>query len=345
MILFCFELLSIATTLFSRRLPTYTSIPSHVSPSPIINHAMSIRREVMQLFTIGLKLLNADGTAQKDASGKDIATYSNEDIMSFSRAWTGFQAYSPRGNYEQSTTRSNRNLLDPLHVVAEWRDRFPKTDLQGGYIGDRYPLCVDLPERMFLRKGAKYRLLGSNPLPELMIDHPDLQMEENTGVERMVLDSSSSLLAKLSNNGGGFQAVVELDQNLICSGDECDVDTVRTVQVASDPVPIYYEYVAQPCVHQAFYEGGKQISRRDRDWEGTMCADPRLPAASEACGRQDNGGRAFRASLYTGERMTFNTAAARCANMSSDLPVIPLDDSVGNNKGFEAYGHCQGGKY
>ena len=24
------------------------------------------------------------------------------------------------------------------------------------------------------------------------------------------------------------------------------------------------------------------------------------------------------------------------------LPVIPLDDSVGNNKGSEAYGHCQG---
>jgi len=298
-------------------------------------------REVMQLFSIGLNLLNADGTSQKDANGKDIPTYSNEDIMSLARAWTGFQAYSPRGNYEQSSPRSHRNLLDPLHIVADWRDRFPKTDLQGGYIGDGFPLCADLPERMFLRKGAKYRLLGSNPLPEIMIDHPDLQQDESTGIQRMVLESSSNLWAKLYNQGD-FKAVVELDQNLICSGNECNVDTIRTIQVASDPVPIYYEYVAQPCVHQAFYEGGKQIARRDRDWEGTMCADPRLPAASEACGRQDNGGRAFRASLYTGERMTYDTAAARCASLSSELPVIPLDDSVGNNQGLDSYGHCQG---
>jgi hypothetical protein len=52
-----------------------------------------------------------------------------------------------------------------MRIEAQGRDRLPKTDtLVGGYIGDRYPLCVDLPERGFLKIGATYRFLGSSPL-------------------------------------------------------------------------------------------------------------------------------------------------------------------------------------
>ncbi len=56
--------------------------------------------------------------------------------------------------------------MDPMRrIEAQGRDRLPKTDtLVGGYIGDRYPLCVDLPERGFLKIGATYRFLGSSPL-------------------------------------------------------------------------------------------------------------------------------------------------------------------------------------
>ena len=42
-----------------------------------------------------------------------------------------------------------------------YRDYFPKRVLYDDeYIGDQCPLCIDLPERAYLRKGAKYRLLG-----------------------------------------------------------------------------------------------------------------------------------------------------------------------------------------
>jgi uncharacterized protein (DUF1800 family) len=50
-------------------------------------------REIMQLFTVGMDKLNIDGTIMLDSSRKRIPVYSNEDIVEYSRAWTGFGKY------------------------------------------------------------------------------------------------------------------------------------------------------------------------------------------------------------------------------------------------------------
>jgi uncharacterized protein (DUF1800 family) len=47
-------------------------------------------REVMQLFSIGLVLLNLDGTPKLDANGATIATYSNADITEVAKVFTGY---------------------------------------------------------------------------------------------------------------------------------------------------------------------------------------------------------------------------------------------------------------
>jgi len=49
-------------------------------------------REVMQLFTIGLVLLNPDGTPKLDANGATIDTYSNADITEVAKVFTGYDA-------------------------------------------------------------------------------------------------------------------------------------------------------------------------------------------------------------------------------------------------------------
>jgi uncharacterized protein (DUF1800 family) len=46
-------------------------------------------REVMQLFSIGLYKLNQDGTEQRDAAGKLIPTYNNDDIAQLAKVFTG----------------------------------------------------------------------------------------------------------------------------------------------------------------------------------------------------------------------------------------------------------------
>ena len=47
-------------------------------------------RELMQLFSIGLWQLNADGTRKLDAEGHAIPTYTNATVKQFARVFTGF---------------------------------------------------------------------------------------------------------------------------------------------------------------------------------------------------------------------------------------------------------------
>lgn len=47
-------------------------------------------REVMQLFSIGLVQLNADGTAQTDSAGNTIDTYTASDVSNLARVFTGY---------------------------------------------------------------------------------------------------------------------------------------------------------------------------------------------------------------------------------------------------------------
>jgi uncharacterized protein (DUF1800 family) len=47
-------------------------------------------REVMQLFTIGLKMLNADGTEQLDGSGNKIDSYTLADVTNLANVFTGY---------------------------------------------------------------------------------------------------------------------------------------------------------------------------------------------------------------------------------------------------------------
>lgn len=119
-------------------------------------------------------------------------------------------------------------------------------DLDGNYIGDAYPLCVDLPEKQFLRKSAKYRLLGSRSVTQL---HYQRVWRDPKVIKALVLSSSSGLYSELCNGSPGncnFRSEVTLTSNIDeCNGDECFVDELRLVQIQSNP-PVYYEYVRPP---------------------------------------------------------------------------------------------------
>ena len=52
-------------------------------------------REIMQLFSIGLEELKADGTPLLDAYGDPIATYDQDDIKQFARVFTGWTYANP----------------------------------------------------------------------------------------------------------------------------------------------------------------------------------------------------------------------------------------------------------
>jgi len=277
-------------------------------------------REIMQLFTIGITKLNLDGTPMLDDNGNEILAYTNEDIMSFSRAWTGFDLNPNRGNIEGG------NRIDPMRIQASWRDMFPKTDLGGGYIGDTYPLCTDFPSKSFLMVGATYRFLGSSSLPELISDPVQFSTDETT--VRAVLDDNSELRKALCNaNAEGicqYSSIVKIEKQLECMGIECEVEDLRVVQISANA---FFEYVRPPCVQQLFYNNAKKLSPRYRSWP-VVCANPLLPVASEACCNQGSS-RAYRHPKYDGERMTFAGSVDRC--FKNSLTVCDFNDVVGHH--------------
>ncbi len=99
----------------------------------------------MQLYTIGLHELNDDGTPKRDEFGRVIRTYNNEDILSNARLFTGWDYTARRGNTEV-LFRSHKSRMEPMRLRINQHDFFPKSSVAGGWIGDRYPLCVDLPK-------------------------------------------------------------------------------------------------------------------------------------------------------------------------------------------------------
>ena len=254
-------------------------------------------------------MLNIDGTPQQDPLTNNLVlSYTNDHIMSFARAWTGFDLQRIRGNIEIFS--KSDNMIDPMKIVPEWRDLFPKINLLGGHIGDGYPLCLDMPDRFFLRKGAKYRLLGSSTILELQSNpSPNIVTEAKS----VSLSSSSQLYNKLCNptNERGdnctWQNEVVLNENISCNGQECNLDTLRLVQVSDS---VFYEYVQPPCVQLPYYGSPKKISTSNN--MEIMCADPRSISASEACCTPNDIFARDRNCEYVGERMSYNMASERC---------------------------------
>lgn len=122
---------------------------------------------------------------------------------------------------------------------VEYRDYFPKRGLDGSFVGDGVPLCVDLPKQPFLKIGAKYRLLGSSKKPLWLED--DSQHDTATVHQHVTLHNATSqlydmLCAADESAECQYPAVVVLDSNLDCDGIECELDTLRTVEVNG----IYY---------------------------------------------------------------------------------------------------------
>jgi len=199
-----------------------------------------------------------------------------------------------------------------MQVVPDWRDPFPKSNLDGGFIGDKYELCVDVNYKSFLKKGAHYRLLGGSSSPEMTKD-PSYFSDPANSVLRAELDPTSALYLRLYN-GGDYELDVLLENDMTCTGIECNVDTLRVVKVGN----VYYEFVEKPCIQLAFYRDAKRIQGRDNRKQGQMCANPDLPHAREACCRGERYREVRSAStsyLYDGERMTFSTAAERCGSL------------------------------
>ena len=154
-------------------------------------------REIMQLFSIGLWVLNPDGTRQLDGLGQPVATYNNGDITELARVFTGLSF----GNNATFTTYP-RDYTQPMKGFDAYHDLAAKT-LLGGLV---------LPART-----ASAGNTGTATMADVTAAVDNLFNHQNVGpfvalrlIQRLVASNPSAayvgrVAAAFANNGAGVR--------------------------------------------------------------------------------------------------------------------------------------------
>jgi uncharacterized protein (DUF1800 family) len=101
----------------------YLDMANSSKAAPNENYA----RELMQLFSMGVNTLNADGSLKTDSSGAVVPTYTADDVHNIARALTGW-TYT-RLNGAALTDNTNLDYSQPLIKNAALYDATAKTFL------------------------------------------------------------------------------------------------------------------------------------------------------------------------------------------------------------------------
>ncbi|MBU6259171.1 MAG: DUF1800 family protein [Burkholderiales bacterium] len=131
-------------------------------------------REVLQLFSVGLVMLNPDGSAQRDSQGLPVPTYSQDIVEGYSRAFTGW-TYPPR----PGATAHFGDPVDfesPMIAFAAQHDEAAKTLLGGVTLPAGQTPAADLEGALdsifnhpnvgpFIGRQLIQQLVTSNPSP------------------------------------------------------------------------------------------------------------------------------------------------------------------------------------
>jgi uncharacterized protein (DUF1800 family) len=100
----------------------YLDMAISTSQNPNENYA----REILQLFSIGLDMLNQDGTPILDGQGNRIPTYNQETIVNFAKVFTGW-TYCNTGCPNSQSVPGIVNYRDPMILIPSNHDTTSKT--------------------------------------------------------------------------------------------------------------------------------------------------------------------------------------------------------------------------
>jgi uncharacterized protein (DUF1800 family) len=188
-------------------------------------------RECMQLFSIGLYQLNADGTYVTDGTGRPLESYNNDNISQFARVFTGFtdednnpSAPGTGAGLADFPRVTTQNYTQPMKMWELQHDTGAKTLFS--YPGARKP---SLP-------AGQSGLQDVNDAIDNLVEHP------NTGpfiarllIQRLVTSNPSDgyvarVAAAFANNGGGQRGdMVAVIKAILLDGE------ARAVGFLADP--------------------------------------------------------------------------------------------------------------
>jgi uncharacterized protein (DUF1800 family) len=108
----------------------YLNMVNSAKPTATLIANENFARENMQLFNLGLDLLNQDGSLQLDGNGNPIPTYSEAQVEAFSRAYTGWTYANSDGSTPSSFNKTSNHSY-PMVAVESQHDESSKTLLNG----------------------------------------------------------------------------------------------------------------------------------------------------------------------------------------------------------------------
>jgi uncharacterized protein (DUF1800 family) len=109
---------------------SYLNMVNSTAPTGGLIANENFARENMQLFNMGLDLLNQDGSLQLDGNGNPIPAYTESQVEAFSRVFTGW-TYPNADGSNPGTVNWTQNPLLPMVAVEHLHDENSKTLLNG----------------------------------------------------------------------------------------------------------------------------------------------------------------------------------------------------------------------
>lgn len=100
------------------------------NPTKGIEPNENYAREVLQLFSIGLWQLNADGTPKLDAGGQPLPSYDQDTVEGFAHAFTGW-TYAPRPGATRNRFGNPSYYDAPMIAFDDHHDKGTKKLLNG----------------------------------------------------------------------------------------------------------------------------------------------------------------------------------------------------------------------
>jgi uncharacterized protein (DUF1800 family) len=133
-------------------------------------------REILQLFSIGLFALHPDGTLKLTPEGEPIATYGQETVEGFARAFTGWSIGGQPRHDERTFFRPRGDFRVPMEPWPQFHEPGEKLLLDGGVLAAGGGAPADLDAALdavvahpnvgpFVCRRLIQRLVTSNPSP------------------------------------------------------------------------------------------------------------------------------------------------------------------------------------
>jgi uncharacterized protein (DUF1800 family) len=147
-------------------------------------------RELMQLFALGVVKLNPDGTTIRDAKGKPIETYDQEDVEAMAKALTGWR-FAPSAKQRPTTNYGNFGYPmepEPWRAAHDWNAKV--------ILGVSFPAGRDVAKEL-------------DAVVDVLMNHPNIAPFVSLRlIQHLVTsDPSPQYIARVSqvfrNNGSG----------------------------------------------------------------------------------------------------------------------------------------------